>query len=55
MTTKPILLFFALGVFTLAITGCKQETSAESPSNEASSPVATENVSNKGQAYIDDE
>ena len=55
MTTKPILLIFALGVLTQAFTGCKQETSAENQSKEADTPVVTEQVSNKGQAYIDDE
>ncbi|MFD2518714.1 fasciclin domain-containing protein [Salinimicrobium flavum] len=55
MTTKSILLVFVLGLFTMAFTGCKQEKSAEDPSDDAATPVATENVSNRGQAYIDDE
>ncbi|MDX1601512.1 MAG: fasciclin domain-containing protein [Salinimicrobium sediminis] len=54
-TTKPILLVIALGIFALAFTGCKQDTTAEDRTEDTASPVATENVSNQGQAYIEDE
>lgn len=55
MKTKPIFFIIVLGFFTLALTGCKQDSTAEAPSDDAASSVETQNVSNKGQAYIDDE
>ena len=44
-----------LGSFTLALISCKQETSEGASSNVTAVPPVTENASNQGQAYIEDE